>query len=249
MSNTVIQAFDEERFQNAVVSGTAPFTSYDLATVITRQPGARVLFPSNSVSIVFTLPVARQCDVLCIPVTNATSGTLNGHALSFPATSRSGVPRTLANDLTLNGASANTASWTLALSGPNPIVIGGGVSLYGPVHRLNRDLLATGLVRAKTSGQLAQKNEYLTPYFQAFRTMEQVITLMHYEPTAVDVSDFEDWFDGSNGAGFPSLLWLNIPSNEGHYGVWDPTLEIKRVESGLFSITMKFNVWAKGKPL
>jgi hypothetical protein len=249
-SNLIIQAYDEERFRNATVSGSAPLTSYDLQTLTLDQPGARVLFASNSISITFTLPTAKQGDVFVIPVSNATSGSLNGHALAFPNASRNGVPRTLANDLTLNGASANTSAWTLALAGPAPIILGGAVRLYGPIHRVTRDILGANFGRSKNSGQTIQKNEYLTPYIQSFDTMEQTIMFSTYVTTPAELADFEDWYDGSNGGGRLGLLWLNPDIPEGHLGCWDSSLEIKKMEgTNFYIVNMKFDVWAKGKPL
>ncbi len=269
--NGIVQAYDEEAFHNAVVTGTAPLASYSLSTLNSNQPAARVLFGVTTATVIMTLGGAFQGDVLAIPVSNATAIQLtNGSGLNvaipIPTMTRSGVPKTIVADLTLlqaNNATRTAAVWTLVFTGPANIIIGGAILLYGPVHRLIDNFLwgsasgghKTPVNRQKTAATTESKNEYLTRYIQAHGTFEQNITLNHYEKTAASLADFESWFDGSLGGGLPSLLWPGVAANldvmlgDAFFGTWHPMFEMRQIEAGITEVTLQFYELSKGKPV
>jgi hypothetical protein len=251
----VVQAYDEEWFHNAVFSGDAPLASYSLTTLALGNPATRVRWASNSITITATTTGAVRGEVFVVPVSNATTITLNGVNIPVAQMRRSRIPKTTIADLTLIGAAATASSWTMTFSGPDPITLGGAILLYGPIHHILEDFLAAGpsrrnpVARTRVSGQMDQKNDYLTRYLLGFKTIEQIITLNHYETSLQSIADFEDWFDGSWGGGFPSLLWADVDTNDAYFGTWDPTFEVRQLEAQLHEVSIKFYEFSKGKPV
>ncbi len=260
--NGIIQAYDEEAFHAGVFSGTAPLTSYDLATYALGQPAARVRYGATSATITITLGSPFQGDVFALPISNAsaiqlTNGAGLNVAIPVPAMTRSRITKTAVADLTLLQANPTTRTstvWHVALSGPNNLTVGGAVLLYGPIHRLLEPFLAptaTGsrkapINRQKTSYVTETQNEYGTRYLQALGTFDQIITLNHYERSPASVADFEDWFEGSLGGGLPSLLWQDPSIVDAWYGTWNPMFEVRALEL-LHEVTVEFHEFSKGR--
>lgn len=260
--NGIIQAYDEEAFHTGVFSGTAPLTSYDLATYAQGQPAARVRYGATSATITITLGSPFQGDVFALPISNAsaiqlTNGSGLNVAIPVPAMTRSRVTKTAVADLTLlqpNPTTRTATVWNVILTGAANLTVGGAVLLYGPIHRLLEPFLAPSsagsrkvpINRQKTSFVTETQNEYGTRYLQAHGTYAQVITLNHYERTDASVADFEDWFQGSMGGGLPSLLWNDPSVNDAYYGTWNPLFEVRVLEL-LHEVTVEFHEFSKGR--
>ena len=125
---------DDNILAGSTVSGTAPSSTYSLATLLTMQPAARVRWGSPTVSVTFTLDAPARGDVFVLPVSNLeesidgaspesvavlTNGAGLSVALTIPALQGNGLPGTVCVDLTdaePNATIRTSAVWTLTIA-------------------------------------------------------------------------------------------------------------------------------------
>jgi hypothetical protein len=266
LTHGILQAYDEEQFHNAIVTGTAPLTSYALQNLTFGRPDWRVKWGTGTVTITFTLPGPVLGDVFVLPMSNLDASVLtltNGAGLSVPITILPPTrwsPDTTAVNLTLlqpNNATRTSNVWNLVIAGNSKnVTLGAAVLLYSPVHHLIEDFLAAGPSRrnyvghSKLSGQTNVQNQYMVRYIQSLQSFEKTITLNHYETSQASIADFEDWYDANYGGGLPGFLFPNLTlPDEAYYGVWDQTFFVRQLEAQLHEVDVKFYELSKGIPL
>lgn len=244
-------------------TGTAPSTTYSLATLALMQPAARVRYGSTSISVVFTLGVAAQGDVLVIPVHNLDEGggspasvlqLTNNNGLSvnvpIPADQANGLPSTIVLDLTelVPSDSTRTATvWTLTITGNSvDVTLGGAIAIFGPKRVLLPDI-GWGFSLQEQAGQSQTINAHLTRYIVNLRTAERTIV------AAIRTSDLAGvraWFQ-ENGAGAePGLLWTQLDGHDAYLGIWDAKFQSVNVPgTEYYDIALTFVELSKGKPV
>lgn len=220
----IIQGFDQNILQDAVITSTvAPVSTYVLNKLGLLMPSERVVFPTGTVTVRFTLPQPLQGDVFFLSVGNFNTGTAHWsnvagggtvNELLVPGTlRRNGHRDPVAVDLTINTPSApNRVSsiWELVVSG-NPIALrlGGAIACYSPRTSLIDRGFRWEYDIQKTAGGFTSQNEYLTIFKQATLTGQRLITLIT-PATENDAGEVDDWIDANYVSMYPGLLWTNV---------------------------------------
>lgn len=244
----------------------APLSTYELATLATLHPNERVVWDQDTLTLTYTLGVAKRGDLLCIPMHNLLPGShdvlhiTNNSGLDvyipIPELQQDGFPPTLLVDLSLlePDVDLRTASiWYIAIeANADDVVLGGALAIYGPTRTFLSltvtDDFAVSFLETKRRNVIETQNEYQSPYVQDYgtysRRIESVILV-----AATDESKIREWFDGNLGRLLPAPLWPNPPDDRGCFGRWQDTLEIETVRTGLRSIKLIFEEWPKGKAI
>jgi hypothetical protein len=244
-------------------TGTAPSTTYSLATLALMQPAARVRWGATGISLVFTLGSAARGDVLVIPVHNLDEGggspasvlTLtNGAGLSVtvpvPADQANGQASTIVLDLTEaepNPTTRTASVWTLTIAGNSAnVTLGGAVAIFGPKRVLNPDL-RWGFSLQEQAGRSQTINAHLVRYIVNFRTTERSIV------ASIRTSDLEGvraWFQENAAGTAPGLLWTQLAGHDAYLGIWEPTFHATNIEgTEYYDIDLTFTELSKGKPV
>lgn len=244
-------------------TGTAPSTTYSLATLALMQPAARVRFGATSISLVFATPGAEQGDVLVIPVHNLDEGggspasvlqVTNSSGLSLnvpiPANQANGLPSTIVLDMTEgepDAAKRRPTSWTLTVTGNSVnVTLGGAIAIFGPKRVLDPDI-GWGYSLQEQAGQAQTINAHLTRYIVNHRTAERSIVA---SIRTTDLVGVRNWFQ-ENGAGtMPGLLWAQLTGIDAFLGIWDAKFQATNVPgTEYYDISLTFTELSKGKPV
>jgi hypothetical protein len=246
-------------------TGTAPSSTYALATLALLQPAARVRWGATSISLVFTRGVAAQGDVLVIPAHNLDESGVGGSPASVltltnnnglsetipvPAALYNGLPGTIAVDLTAlepNDSTRTATTWTLTISGnASNVILGGAVAIYGPKRVLNPDLRWDFSLKERAADVNAQ-NEYFTRYIATLRTYEQVLTA---SIRTSDLAGVRRWFHENASGTKPGLLWTQLGGIDPLFGIWSPEFNYQIIEgTSYYDIALTFIELSKGKPV
>lgn len=244
-----------------ITASVAPSTTYDLATLGSLLPAARVRWGVGTVTITFTLGSARRADAFALPVHNldAGSGVLtltNGAGLSqvvpVPVMPPSRIPRTIVLDLTIGTPSAGTRTsdvWHLVISGNSVnVTLGGAVWLGGPWRVPGRNYLWNPQ-RGRDHHQTRTPNEYGTEYVVDYATMTRSLTVAFDIATDVDRQLLEDIDDASHGGALLTLFWPDPAVNDALLG----RLPVKFTDTpqwlNLTKVPVTFTEVSKGKPV
>lgn len=237
----------------ALVSGTAPSTSYTLDTLLTPDPAARVRFGTGSVSIDFTLDATKQGAVLVLPVTSADPDTdtitlSNGAGLSvdvpIPVRTRSGIPRTVVLDFSAQ-PNRTSDTWTIDFDCADDLTLGGAIGIfpYQAFRGLRFDFTYT-----KTRAAIDEMNEYRHRRRLSFRTFDRAVDCVLWVPDT-QLATVEDWFDASD-LDAAALLYPQLTGLDAYVGTLPPTFVATRVgDTTYFEIAFTFAELSKGKPV
>ncbi len=260
MTSVIVARATDDILQGSTVSGTAPLASYDLNTLLTRNPAARVRFVGGTLTITFTLPAPAQGDVLVIPVSNLDTGDTVLHltndvgldvAIYIPAARKNGIPRTVAVDLTALEPTTLTRtsdSWSLEITANSvPVTLGGAVAIFGPKRTL--EAMQWGLSLSKQQFADVVVNDYGVTYRTNRATMGRSFDCVaSAEPD--ELADLEDWYDDCAGVVDPGLLWIQRDELEPVYGTWQEAFKAQQAQgSFLYDVTLQFSELSKGKPV
>ncbi len=255
------KATDDILQGSTVSSNAGPETSYSNATLLTKNPGARVRYGVGSVRINFALASPQRGDLLVIPTHNLDAGNTvltleNDNYLSEPVTVpapyNSGHPRTIIFDIKAAVANASTRTaddWTLVIaSNTQEVILGGAVGIYS-VYREAPDF-AWGWRYRKRQGVTEIKNEYLARYRVNHRTVEREIEVVAGGLESVDLIAFENWFDSNQGSVDPSVLWFQRDEFDPFYGTWPAEFQASQMPGNFaYEVSFLFSELSKGKPL
>jgi len=257
---TVYARGGDNILEDGVVTGTAPLTSYSLATLITRQPAARVRYGATTVTVVVTLSTPALGDIVAIPVSNADAGSgvlvvSNGSGLSvaitIPAVQANGIPNTAIKDLKTavpNAATRTSNVWTFTFTGNSVnLILGGGLAIFGPKRTLDPDM-GWGYEYRERHASSNTANEYLTRYTVNYQTTERsVIASIRTD----DLAGVLAWFQANAGGAAPGLLWPQIAGFDAYYGTWDTDFAAKNVAEGteFYDVALTFREFSKGLPV
>lgn len=258
----IYQAYDENILLGITPTGTAPSTTYSLATFLTLNPATRILYGATSITLTWTRGVAAEGAILVIPISNlegtvAVLSTSTGLSVSVPAPvmTRNRIPKTIVLDFSAASLVQRTATtWTLTITGNVAnVVFGGAVMIYGPKKEFLDTNFMFGSTEKKTAAVQEIKNIYLTRYRQVNRTQERSITIPRIM-SQVEEGKFSDWYDANFGMGYPSLLWPYPAENDAYFGTWMETYERTVIESNpvqgrLYGVQLTFNELSKGQPV
>lgn len=262
MSNSIVQAYDENILLGITPTGTAPASSYSLATLATLRPASRVLFSATGIALSWATPAAREGAILVIPVSNleGTVATLSSNtglsvAAPAPVMTRNRIPKTLVLDFSSAPlVQRQPTSWTLTIVGNvSNVVLGGAIMIYGPKGVLvDMDFLLGGTDEEKTAAVQEVKNIYLTRYIQVLRTQERVITVSRTMSQSEEAK-FSAWYDANFGSGYPSLLWPYPDENDAYFGTWPVTYKRtvgdRNPQGRIYQTQMAFSELSKGQPV
>lgn len=261
MSTRVIVARpSDDIFQGATITSTvAPMTSYDLLTLLLRDPACRVRFNAGTVTITWTLDTPARLDVFVLPVSNLDEGydvasLTNGSGLNVPVIvpprQLNNIPRTCALDVTEAEANATTRTSTvfnLVISGNSANVILGGAA-FGYGQRRLLDAVQWGFKYRKRQAVVQSTNEYLSRYRVNLSTNARVLDCRALaEPE--EVKDLEDHYDDCRGAFLPGLLWPQLAELDAYIGTWEAFEAQQQEGKFLYDVAMQFEELSKGKPV
>lgn len=258
----VFGGWGDDILQGSTPSGTAPSTSYSLATLLTGNPAARVRFGATTVSIVFTLTGSKEGAVIVLPMHNITPGSTTVAVLSnaaglsvnlpVPVLGADGWPPTLAYDFS---AQSNRTSnvWTLTITGNAAnVILGGAIAIYP--KKTFTGLTDNGSVewqvqQSKTRNMTETPNEYATPYVQDYGTISRKLT---FSVTGVSsgIDGVQDWYDSNLGRVRPSLFWMDPSDAKGAlYGRFQKDFTRGYFTGNRERAQIEFDEWPKGQVL
>ena len=240
-------------------TGTAPSTSYSLATLASLNPAARVKWGVKTVTITFTISSA-QGDILVLPMHNLdpgasvltlTNGAGFSQAITIPALQANGLPPTVVVDLTLLAGTRTSTVWNLVIINNSVnVTLGGCIAIYGPKRSLTgiaaSDNFALEYHERETANVLETANEYGTPYLQDYETVNRQVDVVINGNASW--STIRDWFRSNHGRARPSLFWPDPNVVDGYFGRWQPTFDVDHRLPSYHPITLTFDEWPKGKP-
>lgn len=271
MQPSLHQRYADNILIGATASATpAPMATYTESTLLTHRPADRVRWDDpgspNEYRIRFTLgggspAPAQRADLLVIPCSNI-DGTLTlesdagmNETITVPTMMPSGIPRTIAADLTLletNASLRTSNAFDLVITGNSvPLTMGGAVLLYGPKREfVDRDW-QFGFGRGQQYASVVHDNEYLTDLVVPLRTRRRSLT-MSTICTDAEALDFELLVDANFGNGLPGTLWPIPGTYEAYFGRLEGTytqqIKVEGADDAVvFSIV--FTEISKGKPV
>lgn len=259
MSVTTIYAKGSDNILDGVTpTGTAPSSTYSLATLALMQPAARVRWGTGTVSLVFTLGASALGDILVIPAHNVDAGATvlvlsNGSGLSqaitVPADQANGLPSTIAIDLKALvplDATRTSNVWTLTFTGNTAnLTLGGAIAIFGPKRTLSPNIRYEFSV-AEVAGRLQTVNDHLTRYIVNMRTAEVQVQA---KTRTNSLSTVRDWFLANAAGTSPGLLWVStLPA---YFGIWSNTFDATNVigKTDEYDVSITFIELSKGKPI
>lgn len=254
----------------SVSSDPDPMATYDIDTLMTHRPGDRVRWGApgspDDYRIRFVLgggsPTPEQrADVLVIPCSNI-DGTLTlesdagmNVAIALPTSMPSGIPRTIAADLTLldtNATHRTSGAFDLVINGNSEnLIMGGAVLLYGPKRTFEDRDWRFGFTRAMRSYVVRHDNEYGTDLVSTLRTRTRSIAVSTL-CTDAEALDLEEWADANFGSGLPGLIWPIPDVYEAYFGrledVHTQTIKVEGANDAV-EVSLTFTEISKGKPV
>lgn len=271
MARSIHQRYDDDILIGAGVTATpTPMATYSASTLVTHRPADRVRWGApgspNQYRIRFHLgggspAPSQRADVLIIPVSNI-DGTLHlesdtgmNATIPIPTMMPSGIPRTIAADLTLlevNATKRTSNAFDLVINGMSvDLTMGGAVMLYGPKRTFAHRDWRFGFTRALRSYVTRHENEYGTDLVSPLRTRTRSI-IVSTVCTEAEALDLELWADANFGSGLPGLLWPKPDVYEAYFGRLDDvhtqTLNDKGANDAV-QISLTFTEISKGKPV
>jgi len=247
---------------DATITGTAPSTSYALATLNNGNPGQRVRWGATTVTVTFTLGSSKLGEVITIPMHNITPGSTtvavltNAAGLSVnlpvPALQSDGFPPTLAYDFS---ASTNKTSnaWTLTITSNSAnVILGGAIAIYP--KKTFTGLSLNGTIRfevkdGETRNKVEATNEYASIYVQDYGTVSGDKEIVAVGTNAAIVG-FLSWYRTNYGGVRPGLLWVDpSDANGGLYGRWPDRYEQNAVTSKHKTVSILYRIWPKGEKI
>jgi hypothetical protein len=270
MSSSIHQRFSDNILIGAsVVATPTPLTTYSASTLLTYRPADRVRWGSpgspNQYRLRFHLsggsPAPKQqADVLVIPCSNI-SGSLHltsddgmNVSITIPTMLPSGIPRTIAADLTTldtNASHRTSNAFDLVINGmTTDLIMGGAVLLYGPKRTFTNRDWQYGFQQAQTGYAVRHQNDYGTDLTFPLRTRTRQLTLKTTCSVA-DALDLELWADTNYGDGLPGFVWPKPGTYEGMFGRLQPTQsQTIRINTTTYvQVGLTFNEISKGKPV
>lgn len=253
--SAIYARYDDNILAAAAWTGTAPSTSYALATFGYQRPDWRVKFGSGTVTITATVTSARG-DVIAIPVHNLGAAVLtltNNNGLSVaiaaPTALKNGLPATLVVDFS-GSASAGTRTatvWNLVIAGnPSNVTLGGLIAIYQK-RTFGRDFMWSFHER-ETAGVVTQTNEYLTRFALDLESSVRAVDVV-FNATAQDRLDHKDWFRAGHGSARPSLFWPDPTVADAYVGTWPDTFDVVRQVPNVNPVSLTFTELSKGIPI
>ena len=243
-------------------TGTAPSTTYSLATFQYGNPVNRIRWGTTTVTITWTLGSSKTGGVLIIPMHNFTPGSTtvvtltNGAGLSktctIPALEANGLPPTLAVDFSLSGSLSSNV-WNLVIvSNSANVIMGGAVSIYP--KKAFSSVTSTGSVtwqatEEETGFYKETINEYGTPFVQDYATAGKTVTYTAVTDAAGAIL-VKEWFRGNHGRARCGFFWAD-PSvtTEAYFGRWQNKISVTRVVPKKRAITITLDEWPKGQAI
>jgi hypothetical protein len=266
---SIFQRYADNILINAGVWSTpAPSATYDVDTLLTHQPAARVRWGTGTVTLRFhglggTSPsTPARADVLVIPVWNVDAGSAVARltsdtgmdvAITVPTMMPSGIPRTTAVDLTVLEPDANqrTANdyFDLIITGNSEdLIMGGHVGLYGPKRTLTDRDWHWGFQRSQSGRSIVHENDYGTDlvYSRSVRSRQLSVSTL---ATDAEAEALELWADANFGNGLPCLLWPIPDVYEAYFGRLDAVHTQQTDFTDAVSLALTFTEISKGKPV
>lgn len=271
MQPSLFQRYDDNILIGCSVSSDPdPMATYSIDTLLTHRPADRVRFGSPGspadYRIRFSLgggspSPAQRADLLVIPCANI-DGTLTlesdtgmSVAITLPSAMPSGIPRTIAADLSLletDATKRTSNAFDLVVNGNSAdLILGGAVLLYGPKRTFDERDWRFGFTRSMRGRVIAHENDYGTDLVLARRTRTRSITVSTL-CTDAEALDLENWADANFGSGLPGLLWPIPDQYEAYFGrLEDVHTQKVKVEGApdAVDITLTFAEISKGKPV
>lgn len=262
---TIIARQSDNIFRDAVITcDKTPMATYDLAVLglnTSITPATRVRFTDPDPVITFTLPEARQGDILAITVSNADVGLsppaltiTNGNGLSqdvpIPTMPGNRIPRTAILDLSIltpTDATRLDDVWALHFSNSVDVELGGGVYLYTK-RELTPEDLQWSFRYSKQHARSDTPNEYLMRYILDYETQVRGFDAVIRCPLS-QRDEIEEWFD-SVCVG-PGLLWPFPDVNDAYVGTWGDRFDAQQIGefTDYYDVTIPFTELSKGKPV
>ncbi len=265
----IFQRYDDDILRDAVWSGTAPSTSYSLATLGSKNPAARVRFGATSATVTATITSARG-DIFVLPMHNVTPGSstiikvtnnngFDSGFLTVPALQANGLPPTLTVDLTgMASAATRTATvWNVVITtnGAN-VILGGAIAIYTgkttfTSNAHSNNFLWDGYTDRERHYTRETMNEYGTRYLVDYGTASRSVDVQ-IAATLAGLSEFRDWFRGCHGNGLPGLFWADPSVADSLFGTWQPEFAVQHqphISQNFHRLSVTFDELAKGQAL
>lgn len=265
---SIFQRYADNLLIGATVATTpSPSSTYDEDTLLTQQPASRVLFGSGTVQMQFTVaggspltPV--RADVLAIPVSNIdvalrvqTDGGMDV-SITPPTMMPSGIPRTLAADLSVLEPDATKRAFTVltltVTSNSVHLIMGAAVLVYGPKRTFTDRDWQWGFTRSQDGKAIVHENDYGTDLVYPRRTRIRQVALSTLA-TDAEADALELWADANFGNGLPGLLWP-IPDGSGVlsealFGRLESVHSQQTEYTDAVHVAITFTEISKGKPV
>lgn len=208
---------DDNILTGSTPSGTTPSTTYSLATVLDNVPLERVLFPTGTATITFTLGSSKRGDLLFIPVHNLDAGATvltltNGNgfsaAITVPAMPPHRIPAGIVADLRgLASASTRTDTvWHVVVTSNSVPVLFGGCIWIGQIRTFDRNF-RWGARNDVGFNQNITKNEYGTEYVVDYETINDGYTCSFADASDSDGATLLAWTQATHGGVLASVFW------------------------------------------
>lgn len=263
MSPAIFQRASDNILLGAAITSTVPpVSTYDLATLGTLNPAARVIWDVKTVTITFTIAAALG-DILVIPMHNLDAGSsvltlTNGagfsHALTIPASQANGFPPTLVVDLTALSGTRTSTVWNLVISGNSAnVVLGGCVAIYGPKRTFAGSAVGDNFTwdfhERETAYLTETANVYGSVFIQDYETVTRQIEVTINAASETGLAAFRDWFRANHGRVGASLFWPDPAVTDAYLGRWQATFDVTHHHPRFKPFTLVFDELSKGKPV
>jgi hypothetical protein len=262
MSAPILQRYHDNLLIGATITSTpAPLTSYSDATMLDHRPSERVRWNAVTVDIRLALATSGRADVLVIPVSNIDAGSSHlvlesdtgmSVAIPVPAMMPSGIPRTLAVDLTLlepNATKRTSNGFNLVVSyNSDDLVMGGALMLYGPKREITTMDWSRGVTRRRQGLVAETPNDYGSDYVQNFEARTRAIDLATVASDA-ELAEIEAWVDANFGRGLPALIWPQPATGEAIFGRIREPFSVTQQFADYNDVKLTVDELGKGKPV
>lgn len=261
MANALFSRYSDYILSDATWSGTAPQSTYELATFAYLRPDWRVKYGATTVTITATIGTPRKADVFALPMHNLDPGTSptiarltnnNGFAvdLDIPAVPADSLPLTAIRDLR-NDASASTRTatvWNLVITGNSVNVTLGALIWLGLLNEFTanyRPGFRIGERRFNSTAANAFGTVNRVNYQARERYLEYSVPSRDAQRDAL-----VDWARSGEGSGLPSLFWPDPSVNDALVGSWpDEYASTPLIRNFSPMDGIRFTEWSKGVPI
>jgi hypothetical protein len=260
MANAICSPYSGYILYDAVWSGTAPMSTYSLATFTYLRPDWRVRYSVTTATITATLGASRLADLVVVPMSNLGPSVLsltNGSGLNVPVpvpavpTGPYGrLPLTAVLDLRpLASAGTRTASvWNWVITSNSVNITMGAALWLGSAVNFTANFRPYA-VFSEHYYNIPATNEYGSVYRERSRAKTRS---MDFGVPARDAQrdQLMEWAGSGEGAGLPSVFWPNPSVNDAFLGTLPDDVSNTWIVSNFSPVDgIRFTELSKGIPL